>query len=292
MYALTQRGEASGFCYVNDAVVAILELRRAFDRVAYVDLDLHDGDGVASAFQHASSSRSDGGSTRWRKRKQVMTVSVHVSAPGVFPPARHASAHDAARSSGHSGLALSVPTRAGLSGPQFVRLVRECVVPALQAFRPDALVVQAGCDGLARDPLAVSAGAPWNVDLRHFGEAFELVLGAHRRGRKTLVLGGGGYDNPNAARCWTYLTSIAVRLPHLTKARGQRIEQTERVTQMGEALSLETRIPHDVAMWPAYAPTWTLDVRASAGMRDENDDASVRDTVHAFEAHVSRLERR
>ncbi|XP_010835595.1 PREDICTED: histone deacetylase 8-like, partial [Bison bison bison] len=62
--------EASGFCYLNDAVLGILRLRRKFDRILYVDLDLHHGDGVEDAFSFTS---------------KVMTVSLHKFSPGFFP---------------------------------------------------------------------------------------------------------------------------------------------------------------------------------------------------------------
>ncbi|XP_032126015.1 histone deacetylase 8 isoform X2 [Sapajus apella] len=64
------RDEASGFCYLNDAVLGILRLRRKFERILYVDLDLHHGDGVEDAFSFTS---------------KVMTVSLHKFSPGFFP---------------------------------------------------------------------------------------------------------------------------------------------------------------------------------------------------------------
>ena len=62
--------KASGFCYVNDAVLALLKLSSVFDRVAYIDMDVHHGDGVANAFAHDGS---------------VFTISIHHSATGFFP---------------------------------------------------------------------------------------------------------------------------------------------------------------------------------------------------------------
>ncbi|KTF92962.1 hypothetical protein cypCar_00018806 [Cyprinus carpio] len=64
------RDEASGFCYVNDAVLGILKLREKYERVLYVDVDLHHGDGVEDAFSFTS---------------KVMTVSLHKFSPGFFP---------------------------------------------------------------------------------------------------------------------------------------------------------------------------------------------------------------
>ncbi|XP_037590565.1 histone deacetylase 8 isoform X8 [Cebus imitator] len=65
-----KKDEASGFCYLNDAVLGILRLRRKFERILYVDLDLHHGDGVEDAFSFTS---------------KVMTVSLHKFSPGFFP---------------------------------------------------------------------------------------------------------------------------------------------------------------------------------------------------------------
>lgn len=105
--------------------------------------------------------------------------------------------------------------------------------------------------------------------------------------RRTLLLGGGGYDSPNAARAWAYLTSVAVRswfflcpdsthesLPH----------------QLGSALPLDTPIPPDLpsAQYELFAPSFTLDV-PEGYMRDANTEETLRRVEKTFEVYEEKL---
>ena len=82
-------------------------------------------------------------------------------------------------------------------------------MPLISAYKPSALVIQCGVDGLAGDPLG---GRFWGFGLKEMGACLETVLQESiSQRRKVLLLGGGGYHTPNAARAWAYFTSIAVR---------------------------------------------------------------------------------
>ncbi|KAH9896667.1 histone deacetylase complex protein [Cubamyces lactineus] len=237
-----QKSCASGFCYVADCVLAILVLKRAVPpqlgmpqlkpRVMYLDLDLHFSDGVSEAFSLASS----GSGT-----PQVLTFSIHHTAPGFFPISDLAGLPDPSSSS-FDPFTLSLPLERGASNATFAR-IWPIIQQVKDAFQPDYVVVQCGVDGLAGDPYAT-----WNWSLGGEGGLGWYIEHICRWGCKTLLLGGGGYKSPNVARAWTYLTSIA----------------------LGRPLSLEADIP-DHGAFPLYAPSFTLDVPAGHG-RDRNSE--------------------
>ncbi|KAI0367212.1 histone deacetylase complex protein [Pilatotrama ljubarskyi] len=226
-----QKSRASGFCYVADCVLAILTLKRALPtapgnpptkpRVMYLDLDLHFSDGVSKAFHSASS-----GSVV----QQVLTFSIHHAAPGFFP-ASDLSALSDPSSPSFDPFTLSLPLERGASNATFLRIWR-IVDGVKSAYRPDYIVVQCGADGLAGDPYAT-----WNWALGGEGGLGWYIQKICSWQCPTLFLGGGGYNSPNVARAWTYLTSIA----------------------QDEPLSLDADIP-DHGAFPLYAPSFTLDV--------------------------------
>ena len=179
---------ASGFCYFNDPVLAILRLLdRGVARVLYVDLDAHHGDGVQDALA---------------AEEGVMTLSVHEAGRWPFT--------GAAEDRG-GGNARNFPVPAGFNDDELDVVVEEALLPLGQGFAPNAVVLQCGADGLDEDPLSrlgLSNGALWRA-------AGRLARLADR----VLVLGGGGYNPWSVARCWTGLwatltgQSIPERLP-------------------------------------------------------------------------------
>ena len=102
----------------------------------------------------------------------------------------------------------------------------------------------------------------------------------------------GGYDSPNAARAWAYLTSIAVRPPSSVPSRPSLLTSTS-PPQLDAPLPLDTPIPdHAHAAFPLYAPSFTLDVPASAHRPDENTPAYLDHVERAFDAVVQRIQER
>jgi acetoin utilization protein AcuC len=168
---------ASGFCYVNDAVLAILRLRQHGLRVAYVDIDAHHGDGV----QHAFYGDPD-----------VLTISTHERGERLFPGTGFV--HELGEGNA-AGFSVNLPLEAYTDSAVFVPAFEAVVPPLLERFRPDVVVAQLGVDAHRTDPLT-----HLHLDLQGFVKAFARLLPLAPR---LVALGGGGYDVRNVARGWT-----------------------------------------------------------------------------------------
>ena len=182
-------GRASGFCYVNDAVLAILRLRERRLRVAYVDIDAHHGDGVQFAFYGDPN---------------VLTISVHERGERLFPGTgfvNEVGAGDAA------GFSVNLPLEAYTDAETYLPAFEAVVPPLLERFKPDVLVVQLGIDSHRTDPLTHLA-----LDVQGFARAVARIV---PMAPKVIALGGGGYDVRNVARAWTVAWAVlnGVELP-------------------------------------------------------------------------------
>ncbi len=170
---------ASGFCYFNDPVLAILRLLdQGVRRVFYLDVDAHHGDGVQAAF--AGDSR-------------VLTVSLHEA--GRWPMAGGDTEGEGTAADRAGGAARNLPVPPGFHDDEMAFLLDRAVLPLAEAFAPDAVVLQGGADALGDDPqskLALSNRAIWGV-----------VAAMRTLAPRLLVLGGGGYNPWSVARCWT-----------------------------------------------------------------------------------------
>ncbi|KAJ1570012.1 Histone deacetylase 3 [Nowakowskiella sp. JEL0078] len=174
--------EASGFCYVNDIVLAILELLRIHPRVLYVDIDVHHGDGVQEAFLHSD---------------RVMTLSLH-RYDGVFFPRTGAMDEVGGRAGKY--YSLNVPLNEFIDDASYYDLFKDVLTRVMEAFKPAAIVMQCGADSLGSDRLG-----SFNLSIKGHGACVAFVKSL---GLPMLVLGGGGYTIRNVARCWTYETSV------------------------------------------------------------------------------------
>ena len=165
---------ASGFCYFNDPVFAILTLLDGdLERVLYVDFDAHHGDAVQDAF--ASDAR-------------VFTLSVHEQ--GRWP-------HTGAIDDRGAGRTCNVPVPAGFNDAELRVVMNEVVRPLVAALEPQAVVLTCGADALAGDPLATMQLS--NVAL------CDSVVELANSAPAAVVLGGGGYNPWTVARYWTAL---------------------------------------------------------------------------------------
>jgi len=187
-------GAASGFCVYNDIAVGIQWLLdHGAERVAYVDIDVHHGDGVERIF--------------WDDPR-VLTISVHESGRALFPGTGWPSDIGG---KGAEGSAVNVALPPGLTDAGWLRAIHAVVPAVVRSFKPDVLVTQHGCDTHAEDPLAHFAVT---VDAqRAAADAFHRLAHDVCDGR-WVALGGGGYEVVDVVpRTWTHLTAIAAHAP-------------------------------------------------------------------------------
>ncbi|MFD3546231.1 acetoin utilization protein AcuC [Streptomyces sp. NPDC058655] len=187
-------GGAAGFCVYNDAALAVARLLElGAERVAYVDVDVHHGDGVQAAF--------------WDDPR-VLTVSLHEHPRTLFPQTGWPEETGGAAA---EGSAVNVALPAGTGDEGWLRAFHATVPELLADFRPQVLVTQHGADTHVEDPLAhlaVSLDAQRAVQ-----EACHGLAHAHADGR-WLALGGGGYAVVDVVpRSWTHLVAIAGHRP-------------------------------------------------------------------------------
>ncbi|XP_072732849.1 histone deacetylase 8 isoform X6 [Ciconia boyciana] len=230
------RDEASGFCYLNDAVLGILRLRQKFDRVLYIDLDLHHGDGVEDAFSFTS---------------KVMTVSLHKFSPGFFPGTGDVTDVGLGKGRYYS---VNVPIQDGIQDEKYYQICETVLKEVYAAFNPDAVVLQLGADTIAGDPMC-----SFNMTPEGVGKCLKYVL---QWQLATLILGGGGYNLANTARCWTYLTGVI----------------------LGRTLSSE--IP-DHEFFTEYGPDYVLEITPSC-RPDRNEPQRIQEILNSVKVHPAR----
>ncbi|MGW6129540.1 acetoin utilization protein AcuC [Cellulomonas sp. NPDC055163] len=187
-------GAASGFCIYNDAAVAIRQLLAAgAQRVAYVDIDAHHGDGVQKVF--------------WDDPR-VLTVSVHESGFTLFPGTGHPRE---VGGPGAQGSVVNVALPARTSDAGWLRAIDGIVPAVVRAFEPEVLVTQHGCDAHVEDPITnldVSIDAERVAAERLHELAHELT------GGRWIALGGGGYAVVDVVpRAWANVIGIASHHP-------------------------------------------------------------------------------
>eukprot|EP01134_Creolimax_fragrantissima_P008140 CFRG8140T1 len=177
------RTQASGFCYVNDIVLGILELLKRHPRVLYIDIDVHHGDGVEVAFYGTN---------------RVMTLSFHKYGGGFFPQTGNMKHNGVAEGKGY---AMNIPLQSHISDDEYLDLFRMVVGRVMQTYSPSVIVLQCGADSLAGDKLGVfNLSSQGHAECVRFMKSFGLPL---------LLLGGGGYSIDNVAKCWALETSVA-----------------------------------------------------------------------------------
>ena len=188
------RGHASGFCVYNDPAIAIAWLLAAgAERIAYVDIDVHHGDGVQAAFYDDP---------------RVLTISLHESPATLFPGTGWPSETGGP---GATGSAVNVALPAGTRDAGWLRAFHAVVPPLLRAFRPTILVSQHGCDTHWLDPLA---NLELSIDAQRAAHAAIHELAHQVADGNWLLTGGGGYELLQVVpRTWTHLLAEAAGRP-------------------------------------------------------------------------------
>lgn len=179
-----KKSEASGFCYVNDIVLAILELLKVHSRILYLDIDIHHGDGVEEAFYTTD---------------RVMTVSFHKFGE-YFPGTGHLQDIGQHRGKYYS---VNVPLKDGIDDEAYEYLFKPIMNKVMEMYQPEAIVFQSGADSLSGDRLGCfNLSIRGHAECLKFMQSFDIPL---------LVLGGGGYTIRNVARCWVYETGCLLK---------------------------------------------------------------------------------
>jgi len=174
-----KKAEASGFCYVNDIVLGIIELLRFHQRVLYIDIDVHHGDGVEEAFYTTD---------------RVMTVSFHKY--GEYFPGT-GELRDIGINAGKN-YAVNFPLRDGITDETYKNIFEPTIQAIMDYYKPGAIVLQCGGDSLSGDRLGC-----FNLSMHGHANCVTFVK---KYGVPTLVLGGGGYTMRNVARTWAFET--------------------------------------------------------------------------------------
>ena len=201
---------ASGFCYLNDPVLAIQHLLKRGKRVAYVDIDAHHGDGVQYAFYDTD---------------RVLTISLHESGRFLFP----GSGFEAETGEGAGeGYSVNVALSPYAGDTAFVWAFDAVVPRLIDAYGPDLLVTQLGVDGFRSDPI---------THLTLTTEGFCRMVERFRAfGLPWVALGGGGYDVSNVARGWTLAWALMNGAELPDELPEEYVERAERFGVEGKTL--------------------------------------------------------
>ncbi len=171
------RDYAGGFCYINDIAIAIADLVRKGQRVAYVDIDAHHGDGVQDAFYETD---------------RVLNISLHESGETLYPGTGSEIETGANEGIGYN---VNIPLREGTDDEVYL-LAFESLVPSLiESFKPDIVVANIGCDTHKDDPLA-----HLNLTSNGYNKVISII---NHLSPKILALGSGGYNLFRTAALWT-----------------------------------------------------------------------------------------
>lgn len=181
-----KRERANGFCVLSDPALAVVVLREKFERVLYVDIDLHHGDGPQAIFYDDPS---------------VMTFSIHETGRSLYPGTGFEEEEGVDRT------AINLPLPAGTEGQAWLHAFTRTLDLAVKRFDPQGIVLQMGCDPHTLDPLG-----HLRVSVQHWLGA---VAEVSSKGLPIVALGGGGYHLPNVPRMWVgaILTLLGRQVP-------------------------------------------------------------------------------
>ena len=251
------RRSASGFCVYNDPAIAIMwMLAQGAQRIAYVDLDVHHGDGVQAAFYHDP---------------RVLTISLHEHPATLFPGTGLASEIGSGEGRGY---AVNVALPAGTGDGGWLRAFDAVVPPLLRAFAPEVLVSQHGCDSHRLDPLA---NLQLSIDAQRRAQVMVHDLAHEITGGKWLLTGGGGYELVQVVpRSWTHLLAVAA---------GHPVDPALAVPAAWRALAVELTGENAPTRMTDGAPATYIPVTAGIDPGDRVDAAIVNTCRAVFARH-------
>lgn len=233
---------ASGFCVYNDAAIAIRWLQRqGVGKIAYLDIDAHHGDGVQKVFHDDPS---------------VLTISLHESPVHLFPGTGFASETGGPDARG-SAVNVALPATTG--DGDWHRAFDAIVPDVLEAFAPEILITQQGCDAHASDPLT-----DLRLSVEGLAESYRKVgelADAHAGGR-WVALGGGGYAREVVGRAWAHLLGVLAGRPidpgTETPPQWRRVYQEKFGGAAPERMGDGAQVTYDPVDW-GFNPASRLD---------------------------------
>jgi acetoin utilization protein AcuC len=212
------RSRASGFSYLNDAVIAINTLISKGKRIVYLDIDAHHGDGVQEAFYETD---------------RVLTISIHESGHYFFPGTGFENEIGSGRGRGYS---VNLPLMAHTDDALFMKAFDEVAYPLIALYDPDVLVTQLGADTFRTDPLA-----RLEVTTHSYGYILRKLKALRI---PWVATGGGGYDMVNVARAWTLAWAIMNGVELSPRLPGKFVK-------LIESLGFKNRMLLDAMHWAA-----------------------------------------
>jgi acetoin utilization protein AcuC len=178
------RSQAAGFCIFNDVALAIKALLQKYDKIAYIDIDAHHGDGVQELFYDTN---------------RVLTISLHESGQFLFPGTGFPDEMGRGEGKGYS---VNIPFYPYTADDVYIESFKEVVPPLVKAYHPQVIVAQLGVDTNVEDPLA-----DFRLSIKGYLQVVELIKGLHDT---HLILGGGGYNLQVVPKAWSMAMTVLV----------------------------------------------------------------------------------
>ena len=178
------KDRAAGFCYYNDAAIAIRYLQKEYglERILYIDTDVHAGDGVLNAFYNEDT---------------VLGISFHESPQFIFPGTGFSNEIGDGAGTGYS---INLPLYPGTWDDLYIRLFEQIVPCIWETYDPEFVIWQCGADGHFRDILG---HLTLTTETYHYlGRRIAELTNKSKAKGKLLLLGGGGYNPDSVARVW------------------------------------------------------------------------------------------
>ena len=176
------KDHAGGFCYVNDIAIAISDLLRRDRRIVYIDIDVHHGNGVESAFY-----RTD----------KVLTISIHESGRTLYP---WSGFEDQTGEGEGAGFNVNIPLLKGTDDEVYVYAFESVVPPLVKNFKPDIVFAQVGGDTHREDPLA-----HFNLTSNGYKQVIRMI---NDISPKVMATGGGGYNVYKTPALWALAWAV------------------------------------------------------------------------------------
>jgi len=207
---------------------------------------------------------------------QVLTVSFHKHDLGFFPGS--GGLRDTGMGRGQH-CTINVPLKGGMNRASFVPLFTSVMDAARASFSPEAVVFQCGADALAGDPTR-----GFNLSSECYAACLRLVL---KWSLPTLVLGGGGYNHCNTAKCWTLLTAVCLEERRLPHNEGEHETKTGSGTGDNVLAGLSEDLPEHELL-SEYAGDYSLPVREGT-MKNENSSEDLQVLLTTVLANIEKL---